>query len=70
MTKKHTHMNKRQLRIREEVMLKCEVHGEEVERGRPMRGNKRSPALKFCGTLRGRDIKILLRGKGSTLKVR
>ena len=30
---------------REELMLKCEVHGEEVERGRPMRGNKKSPGL-------------------------
>ena len=45
MTKQNTHTNKRQLRIREELMLKCEVHGEEVERGRPMRGNKKSPGL-------------------------
>lgn len=62
-------------------MLKCEVHGEKVER-RPMRGNRESLglellfsqhhclALKFCDALRGGDIKILLRGNWSTLQVR
>ena len=37
------HKKQRLLRTRVQVMVKCEVHGEQVKR--PMRGNKESPGL-------------------------